>query len=175
MKNLPILFFVFLVFDAYSQELPDSTIIFSGYVFDLDSVPVEGAYLLNCRSLKAVSTNSKGYFRTRVQPGDSLVINHISYNRMFVFANTNNASENVFFLSFRPYEINPVIVNNYEVDLANFERNMKLIYKQLGMMERPVDYKTGYNPLSANPYAPGASSPGFGFNLLDLFPKKKRH
>lgn len=168
------LLFVFFVYDAISQELPDSTIVFSGFVFEMDSVPVEGAYLLNCRTLKAVSTDNRGYFRIRIMNGDSLVINHISYQRKFVHGNSKNASENVYFLCFRPYELSPVIVKIYEYDLANFEKNMKFIYKQIGMMEKPVDYKTGGHPSTANPYAPGASAPGFGFNLLDLFAKKKK-
>lgn len=174
MKNLPILLFVFFGYNAFSQELPDSTIIFSGYVFDADSIPVEGAYLLNCRTLKAVSTDNNGHFRTRITIGDSLVINHISYNRIFVHGNASNKNENAYFLSFRPYELSPIIVKNYEVELANFEKNMKFIYKQIGMMEKPVDYKSGGSPQTANPYAPGASAPGFGINLLDLFGRKKK-
>jgi len=174
MKRLPVVCLLFIVFDTFSQTLPDSTIIFSGYVFDSDSIPVEGVYLLNCRTLMAVSTDSSGHFRTRVQPGDSLVTNHISYKRMFIHGNEKSAAENIFFLSIRPYEISPVIVKSYEVDLANFEKNMQFIYKQIGLMKKPTDYKTSYGPQTANPYAPGASTPGFGFNLLDLFPGKKR-
>ncbi len=174
MKSIPVLCLFFIVFDASSQSLPDSTILFSGYIFDSDSLPIEGAYLINCRTLKVDPTNRSGYFRTRVQPGDSLVVNHIAYGRLFVQANKKHASENTFFLNIQPYEISPVIVKSYEVDLANFERNMKLIYKQLGLMPKPIDYKTGSNLQTINPYAPGASAPGFGINLLDLFSKKKK-
>lgn len=162
-------------FDVFSQNAPDSTIVFSGYVLDLDSIPVEGACLLNCRTLKAVITNSSGFFRVRVQPGDSLVVNHISYKRMFIHGNNKSAVENMYFLSIHPYEISPVMVKSYDVELANFEKNMKFIYKQIGLMEKPVDYKTGGHPSTVNPYAPGASAVGFGINLLDLFQKKKNH
>lgn len=174
MKNLPILLLVIFANTAFSQELPDSTIVFSGFVFDVDSIPIEGAYLLNCHTLKAVATDNRGYFKIRIMPDDSLVINHISYHREFVFGNPRTAKENTFFLNFRPYELSPIIVKNYEYDLANFEKNMKFIYKQIGMMEKPVDYKSGNTPQTANPYAPGASAPGFGINILDLFAKKKK-
>ena len=174
MRNLLLFPFLFFVYDAISQEHSDSTFIFSGYIFDVDSVPIEGAYLINCRTLKAVSTDNNGYFRMRVTNRDSLVINHISYMRRFVFGNSGIARENKYYLDFSPYELSPVIVKNYEVDLANFEKNMKFIYKQIGMTEKPVDYKIGSYPLTANPYAPGASAPGFGFNLLDLFSRKKK-
>lgn len=174
MRNLLLFPLLFFVYDAISQEHPDSTFMFSGYIFDVDSIPIEGAYLINCRTLKAVSTDNYGYFRMRVTNGDSLVINHISYMRKFVFGNSEIANKNKYYLDFRPYELSPVIVRNYEMDLANFEKNMKFIYKEIGMMDKPVDYKTGSSPLTANPYAPGASAPGFGFNLLDLFPRKKK-
>ena len=93
---------------------------------------------------------------------------------MFVHANKEESIKNTFFISPRLYELSPVFVNNYEFELANFRKNISFIYKQLGLMEKPVDYKTGNHPSTANPYAPGASAPGFGINLLDLFPRKKR-
>ena len=173
MKNLPILCLLFIVSNAFPQDRPDSTIIFSGYVFDLDSIPIEGAYLLNCRTLKAVLTSSSGYFRMRVQPGDSLVINHIAYERIFIQANEKRASENRFFLGIKPYEVSPIVVKSYKVELANFEKNMKIIYKQLRMMEIP-NYKSNYGPETANPYAPGASSPGFGISMSGSSKKKEK-
>ncbi len=174
MKSLSVFLLFFPVIDTISQEISDSTFVFSGYIFDSDSIPVEGAYLLNCRTLMAVSSNNEGYFRTLVQAGDSLVINHISYKRMFVHANQTEAAGNTFYLDIRPYELSPVLVKDYTYDLANFRKNMDFIYKQLGLEKKPVDYKTGSYPLTANPYAPGAKAPGFGFNLLDLFSQKKR-
>jgi len=173
MKKIPACLLLFTVINASSQEVTDCMFIFSGYVLDSDSVPVEGAYVLNCRTLKTVTTDASGYFRTRVQTGDSLVINHISYQRMFVHANQHEAVENIFLLSFCPYEVGQVTVSDYTYELANFRKNIANMNDQIKRMEGPVDYKTGSNPQTVNPYSPGAKSPGFGVNLLDLFPKKK--
>lgn len=174
MKNIAFLFILFAVNSAFSQEVKDSTFVFSGFVFDLDSIPIEGVYLMNCRTLKAVSSDSLGRFRTRVAIGDSLVIHHISYTRMFVHPNAKPAHENEFLLSFRPYELSSVRINDYKISDANFKKNMGIMMMHIRGLDKPVDYKLGGSPQTVNPYAPGATAPGFGINLLDLFRKKKK-
>lgn len=45
-----------------------------------DGEPVPGVYVVNVGSLENTLTNSNGYFRLRVDAGDSLVLSHMAFN-----------------------------------------------------------------------------------------------
>lgn len=160
-----------------AQTDPDSLISFSGYIFSEDSIPVEGAYIINYRTQTIVSTNDKGYFKTWLEKGDSLMINHISYGQRVVHANDLAAYKNKFYLSFEAYSISPVIVKTYEKDLQHFEQNMKVMFTQMKKQGMPVNY----NPsriTHANGYSPGAQhyiagGPNFVEIFKAIFQKKR--
>lgn len=154
---------------AQSPEL----FAFEGYLFSEDSVPVENAYLINYRTLKIVATDSTGYFKTFVQQGDSLMINHLTLSPKVVHAHAGKAKNNVICVPFRTYLIKPVVAMDYTIQMKHFEKNMKLLYQQLA--------KLGYHAPArsntyGNPYNPDAVNPGVSLNISELIRliKKKK-
>ncbi len=107
--------------------------IFEGYVFSEDSVPVEDAYIINYRNMKIVTSDSNGYFKTPVNPGDSLMINHISLSPKVIHANHNSATDNLFYIDFKIYTLNTCVMRQAAegVNMENFERNIQKIYKSI--------------------------------------------
>jgi hypothetical protein len=169
--------FAFIVFFVFGSKCiaqsNDSTFIFSGYVLDTDSLPVENAYLINYRTVRGFATNKNGRFTVRAQMGDSIKINHLSYTQQVIHANQLPDSCNVFILIFRPYTIEPVAIKYRNIEMENFQRNMNLIYVQMRLSPKNPRYNRGTD---INPYAPDANSPGFGIDLgelIHLFQKKR--
>lgn len=150
-----------------AQTDKDSLIIFSGYIFDMDSIPVENAYLINYRTLRITATDSTGYFCTVLNRGDSLMISHISLERKMVFANDLPGVKNKYYLEMNCHQISAISVNDFAIELARFEKNMKVIYAQMQAQGIPIGLKKDSNA-PANAYAPGAQNIGFGLNLFDL-------
>jgi hypothetical protein len=150
----------------------DSTFLFRGYVLDCDSLPVENVYLINFRSVRGFATDEKGRFTVKAQLGDSIKINHLSYAQQVIHANQLPDTCNVFILDFKPYTIEPVAIKYRNIEMENFQHNMKLIYLQMNLSPEKPRY---YRGTDINPYAPGADSPGFGIDLgelIKLFRKK---
>ncbi len=152
----------FISLTSFSQQTDIDDFVFAGHVFSNDSLPIEGACIINCRSLKMAATDSTGYFRCRALPGDSLAIIHISYERIFVRPPKERANNCHYQLQFKAYEISPVVICDYKRDLANFEKNMKQIFFQMKSFGTPVDYRRNIAPKCQNAYAPGSGNPQYG-------------
>jgi len=90
----------------------------------LDSLPVEGAYIINFRSHLAYSSRENGQFNIWAKPGDSLMISHISFLRKIVYADSIPKHPDIF-LEFDTVRIKQVDVNQ---DLSkNLNKNMESI------------------------------------------------
>lgn len=116
---------LFTVVKVQSQEL-----YFSGYLLDQDSVPVENAVLINYRTVRAYTTDSKGYFNLRVQDGDSFKINHIVFKQEVIHSNPFPASQNQFFLQIEINEIEQVEAKYKANEQEYLNRNMEVMLKQ---------------------------------------------
>jgi hypothetical protein len=163
-----------LVFTLLAKaQLPDSLILFSGYVLDEDSIPIVNAYLISYRTMKSYTTDEKGFFKIKLLLGDSLLINHISYERKIVKANNKPPQSNSFNLKFSPYEMNSISVSNRDIELENLQQNMKSTTKQ--MQENTPCYK--FNS-GRNSYAPPSAADHYvGINIVELisFIKTKKY
>jgi len=149
---------------AIKAQPSDSLILFTGYVLDEDSVPVENALLVNYRTLKPKLTNEKGFFKMWVLKGDSLLINHISYERKIVKANNLASGLNKYCIIFSPYEIKTVNIKYRDIEMENFHKNMKLIVAE--MRGNTPYYRTG---TEYNSYAPPPKGQVAGINLVELY------
>jgi hypothetical protein len=145
-------------------QQPDSLIIFSGYILDDDSIPIENALLVNFRTVHGFYTNKKGYFKTWIQKGDSLMINHLSYERRIIKTNKKPSKSNCYFLKFSPYEMKTIEVNNRNFEMENFHRNMELIFIQ---MRKTIPIYQ--NNSDQNAYAPPQKTQFASFNFSELF------
>jgi hypothetical protein len=163
MRELAICFF--LVFSLILKaQPPDSLILFSGYVLGEDSLPIENAHLISFQTMKSYSTDEKGFFRIKLFTGDSLMINHISYNRKIVKANNKPPNSNSYYLKFSPYEMNSISINSRDIEMENLEQTMKSMTRQ--MEENMPAYKlnSGWNS-----YAPPSASDHYaGINIVEL-------
>jgi hypothetical protein len=166
-------FYLFLLLLLFVMRAHGQEKIFSGYVLDCDSMPVENAVLINYRSMRAFTTKEDGSFRVPFEVGDSIKINHISYAQKVIHPNENLRKTNTFYLEFDPFEIRTVAVTHNSFELQNFERNMALIFDQLKLQRTP-QMPTG-GPVY-NPYNPSAAPAYVGLNLFDLYKllKKKK-
>jgi hypothetical protein len=163
MKEIAISFFLFLSLIVKAQP-PDSLIIFSGYILDEDSLPIENAHLISFRTMKSYSTDQKGFFRIRLSIGDSLLINHISYDRKIVKANNKPPKLNSFYLKFSPYEMNSISINSRDIEMNNLEQNMKSISIQMEEKTPSYNFNSGRNI-----YAPPSASDHYaGINIFEL-------
>ncbi|MCF8359436.1 MAG: hypothetical protein K9H26_11790 [Prolixibacteraceae bacterium] len=113
------------------QPVTSENKYFKGYVLSADSMPVESAYLVSYLSLKAYTTNAKGYYSIPAEPSDSFAIVHISYARKIVVANTLAADSNTIILDFSPYEIRMVDIKFRDLEMEYFEKNMAQIKSEL--------------------------------------------
>lgn len=159
----------------YAQNTPEPILVFNGYIFSQDSIPVENAYLINYRDTKIVTTDSTGRFKIFVQAGDSLMINHISLSPMVIHAKKGKAKNNIFYVDFRDYTLRTVVTRSFDRDYYNFEKNIKKLYRDLEKLglRNPNQVRRS----SANPYNPDGFNPGVTLNLGEIIRlvKKKKH
>jgi len=163
MKGYTICIFMLMAFIVKAQP-PDSLILFSGYILDEDSLPIENAYLVSYRTIRGYSTNEKGFFKIMLLKGDSLMINHLSYERRIIKANNDSPLKNCHYLKFSPYSIKTMDVKYRDISMENFHRNMKLINAQM-RRDMPL-YR--YNS-DQNAYAPSPKPQFYGFSFNELY------
>jgi len=84
---LPILVFCLAGYVSNAQKPPQ--IDFSGIVLGADSIPVPDVAIINPRTGKTVRTNEEGFFHTQMDEGDSLLVYHIAYRRVFLHFRDN--------------------------------------------------------------------------------------
>lgn len=168
------LLFIFTTAVLFGQSQTDSIIVFKGYIFTEDSIPIENVYLINYRDTKMVTTDSTGHFSIVVQPGDSLMINHLTLQPRVIHARKGKANSNKFYVQIRNYTFKPIATRTYSLDYLYFKKNVKKIYRDL---ER-LGYRNpnvGLDRFSdGNPYDPDRASPGVGISLSDIIRLFKR-
>jgi hypothetical protein len=143
---------------------PDSLLVFSGYILDEDSLPIRNVMMVNFRTLKYCVTNENGFFRMQVNAGDSLMANHISYDRRIINTNSNRSEQNKFSLAVTHYMIKMITVKFRDIEMENFRRNMDQIFVELKAYSPVYTKGTGYNK-----YAPPPKDQTFGLNIIDLY------
>jgi hypothetical protein len=152
-------------------QLPDSLILFSGYVLDKDSVPIENAYLVNFRTIRYYPTNKNGFFKIWVLKGDSFMINHISFERRIIKANNNPSHQNCYLLKFEPYEIQVADIRYREIEIENFKKNMESM-----TFEMKINTPTYQRNTELNKYAPpSAGNQIVGINIVELITNLKTY
>lgn len=143
-------------------QTPENLIFFSGYVFNEDSLPVENAALINFITLKTFMTNSKGYFQIFLNESDSLLINHISYERTIIKPNNHPSASNKFYLKASMNEIKTVTINYREQ--INLENNMQDMH--IAMRKSTPIYNTN---TSFNSFAPPRNDNVIGIDIVKLY------
>jgi len=151
----------------------DILIVFSGYLLDEDSIPIENAFLVNYRTIRCYSTNEKGYFKIWLLKGDSLMINHLSFERKVIKANNSNPNLNCYLLKFSPFEMKTVAIKYRDFEMENFRRNMKQINNEIRKHTPNYQVET-----DRNKYAPPSAATQFvGLNLFEIirYVKNKKY
>lgn len=174
MRPISIIVFCIISLRLSAQEDNKNKLVnFDGYLMLEDSIPVENAYLINYRTMKIVATDSTGYFKTLAQPGDSLMINHLTLEPQIAHVPDNPSKKPVIRVDFRIYHIAPIVANSYQFQMQNFEKNMKRMYAELQDLGYTSNVRkaTRLNPYNADEYDPGVTLQ-LG-DVLHLFRRKK--
>jgi hypothetical protein len=103
----------FFILNGYSQT--SGRILISGYVISSDSLPVQGAAIINSQTGQLVHTDKKGYFQSDFAVKDSLLIYHIAYKKQFV----NKSDTRKYFV------IEPEVHDLMQVDILDKDEQEK--------------------------------------------------
>lgn len=158
-----------LIMMVIQAQHPTPLILFSGQVLGPDSIPVENAYLVNYRTLRAYATNAGGRFRIPFQTGDSLKLVHISYRPEILKA---SVTDTTIIVCFEENAIEMVTVKAAELELQYFNKNMDVLSQQIKEMSH-YNYR---NTKIQNPYNTNQFTGSTGIAISDiilLFKKKK--
>lgn len=173
MKYILLSGIIFLSLHGNAQQ---GKFIYEGYLFSEDSIPIENAHLISYRTTKIITTDQHGHFRTWVEDGDSLMINHISLAPMIVHVKRSKHPD-LIYVPNRTYRIQSVSNIEFKRKQEYALRNMQLINDKLSMIQiRDTVPKT----VNVNPYDDEKISQGINLKgFLQLFKKrwlhKKRH
>lgn len=107
---------------------------FKGKLVNELGKPVSDAYIINYRNYHGVTSKSDGSFGIYTQEGDSMVVSHISYKRQIIHAADTDST---FVLTIAPFEISPIIIQNRDIQMEYFKKNMKRMKLQLNRMLNP--------------------------------------
>ena len=77
-------FTLFLLLIALVAAAQQTEFVLQGKITDREENPVADAYIVNIRNSSRFFSGSNGLFEIRVQPGDTLLISHISFQRKIV-------------------------------------------------------------------------------------------
>jgi len=144
---------------GYGQNKIPQTFLFDGYVFSQDSIPLEGAFLINYRTSKIVATDHSGYFKTTVEAGDSLMVNHVSMTPKVVKATPTYIHKATIFVSYRTYMINPITSYDEEKQRSNLEQSMDRLNEDIKeqILIDPTKRTGNDNTYDENVQNPGAT------------------
>jgi hypothetical protein len=127
MKLLLLYILIFVSIGSYSQE---KEFLLRGKIIGLDERPIADSYVINNKNLRNNISDANGNFNIWVAHGDSLIVSHISYNRIRIYADTltNNSTIYLTPLSRDIHEINvsPKYKNDYELARNNLSSVSKL-------------------------------------------------
>jgi hypothetical protein len=128
--------------------------------------------------MMGMATNRDGHFSLTCEPGDSLMISHISYKRRIIKVESFNpvASPQVYYVRFAAHELSPLIIQQNPNNMKYFAKNIELMNRQIKKMIHSMGPQGGASPvnMSTNPALGGGV--GISFSLADVatvFRKKK--
>ncbi|WP_372773299.1 hypothetical protein [Mangrovibacterium sp.] len=128
---LTILIAIVSAVSGYSQNNQTKTFVFDGYVLTQDSLPLEGAFLINYRNSKIVACDHSGYFKMVVEAGDSLMVNHVSMAPKVVSVTPTYLQKARIFVNYRTYMINPITSYDEEKLKSNVDQSMDQLNKDI--------------------------------------------
>jgi len=149
---------LFTVNEFCSGQTPQGkSFIFDGYVMTPDSMPVEGAFLINYRNSKIVATDHSGYFKMMVEANDSVMVNHVSMSPKVVDVHPTYIDKAKIIVEYRTYMVNPITTYDEEKQRSNLEQSMDQLNQDI-QQQIIVDptKRTG----NANTYNDNVSNPG---------------
>lgn len=143
MRFLLIIASFFFILQIHAQ--PSGKIKVSGIVLSNDSIPVQGAAIINVQTGKLIHTDKKGFFQSEFAVKDSLLIYHIAYKKMFVNKNDNRK---YFVLEPEIYELLQVDVSDKSKQEKKYLDSTMISVNQLA----PKEKLTGYDKKSTMNY-----------------------
>ena len=156
MRNYIFVVLLLFTFECYSQVT--DKILISGTVLSSDSVPIPDAAVINIWSGDIVRTNSNGFFQIEIYPGDSLLVYHISYKKLFISKNTQGG-----YIILKP-EIHELLQVNVHDKSAQEQRNLQQTVDDIKRLV-PLNKLTGFDIKSIQDYfADENGSPNRGFS-----------
>lgn len=165
------MFLLFYSVLAFSQDLQKKDMVLEGHIFSEDSLPAENAHLINYRTSRIVTTDSDGYFRTVLQPGDSLMVNHVSLTPHIIYTRPGIKGLVKLYIPYRTYVLKAISSGNYEKEKKNVAESMKQVKKDI---DNQIIIKP-YHRTNENPYDNDKINPGVTIPLLQLgSPEKKK-
>lgn len=169
MKHILLMGIIFLSLHMNAQP---GTFIYEGYLFSEDSVPVENAHLIDYRTTKIITTDRYGHFRTWVEDGDSLMINHISLAPKVVHAKRSKHPA-LIYVPNRTYRIQSVSNMDFKRKQEYALRNMRSINNKLSTIQirDTIPKMMNVNPYDDRKISQGINLKGF----LGLFKKRWLH
>lgn len=160
-QPLIILFLLISLFSFAQEEVEKVTL--EGFILDCDSIPIESAYLISYKTLRAYATDENGYFNIQVFPDDSLKVHHLAFEPQILKPGDKSASKHI--MEFSDNEIEAVTVKYKNLEMIYFEKNMATIRRQLAKMGNS-HYANGSR---GNPYNPHDQYTNTtGINILEL-------
>jgi regulatory protein YycH of two-component signal transduction system YycFG len=99
------------------------------------------------------------------------MINHLSYDRKIIKANSHSPQSNRYYLTFSTYELKTV--STHHIEEKNFEKNMKGMTSQM-RANTPV-YQNSSTTNSYAPYSPATAQTGIDLFELIRFIKTKKY
>jgi len=171
MKILFILQLIFLSCIVYAQQpQKGKNILYQGYIFSDDSIPVENAFIINYRTSKIITTNESGYFKTLLHKGDSLMINHVSLAPRVLYFNSNVSETVKVYVPYRTYLLKVINKGEYEKQKKNVDKNTKTVKKDI---KKQIYIKNIHRSGNVNPYNNNVNNPGIIVPILQLDKVKK--
>lgn len=168
LKLLLICFFMLLTMVGLAQvSVP--MFQFKGQILDTDSIPVEHAYLVNYRTLRAYATDRNGRFKIPCYTGDSLKLVHVSYQSKIIKV---SPIDTTILVDYDENMLGSVTVKSVDLELQYFNKNWENMSLQIGQMSH-YNYKNTkvQNPYDANQFT---GTTGIRISdIIDLFKKRK--
>jgi hypothetical protein len=134
---------LFFTLNGFSQN--SGRILISGIVIGSDSIPVQGAAIINVQTGKLIHTDKKGFFHSEFAVKDSLLIYHIAYKKQFINKNDNRKC---FVLEPEVHELMQVDVLDKSKQEKKYLDSTMILVNQLA----PKEKLTGYDKKSTMNY-----------------------
>ncbi len=157
MRILLLIILLGITTTCFAQETKKDKLMFEGYLFSEDSVPIENAFLVNFRTSKIVTTNKLGFFRISLESSDSVMITHLSQNPLVIYAKNLKRNENIIYITNRSYLLNPVPTSTKVNEQQYIDENMDRIKEK---SEEPSLEDIKSQSGNVNPYDTEEDNPG---------------